>query len=252
MKNTIWCFRSILSLLIVYCLTGCVSFSFGEQKLFNFSAVYYMNGTCEIKMPNRNGVFVAKGKYYSDDGGIRHSFSQFSGKKSYSIVCDMDKEISDEKSIIRDAQTTITLVLDPQIDGIQFIDENHIKLSHVVEDPWIGPLIEPDRYRFIQVENDISVDTRAGVSQKSSFYLDEYFRIIDGLPRNYDTDFSFKFSWGSEYGRQLPGVTVDICGATFSSKHVSITINGRKQAVESGVYASVTGEKGTITSNWCK
>jgi len=250
MNNTVK--SSILSLLMVYCLTGCVSFSFGKQKSFDFTVVYYMNGTCEVKMPNRNGVFIAKGKFYSDDGGLRHDSSLIPGKKSFSIVCDMDKEISDERNRIRNARTTITLALEPKIDGIQFTDENHIKLNHVVEDPWIGPLNEPDRYRFIQRENDILIDTRAAINEKSSFYLDEYFRTIDGLPGNYDTDFSFKFSWGSAYGRQLPGITVDIRGAIFSSKHVIITINGSKKAAESGVYASVTGEKGTITSNWSK
>ena len=56
--------RTIIFSIACSISSGC-TYNIAAQKTFDFSATYYMDGTCEVELPNRNRVFVTRGKYCS-------------------------------------------------------------------------------------------------------------------------------------------------------------------------------------------
>lgn len=234
-------FRNAFPLMLFSVASGC-SYNIAAQKTFDFSATYYMDGTCEIELPNRNRVFVSSGIYYS-----RFQKRDKRIRPSYMLVCESDINSNAIRSPSLTTSLTTAFWEKNYGPSILLSDENHVELTHrLPPESW-----RDDDYRFIQFENDLLLDTRIG-AESSQLGLDNYFQPEENRRRNYNQVFSFRFAWTYLYARQLPGFTNQPCTPRFSATEISFLIHGRKKAEETGVYARMTGENGSIANGSCK
>lgn len=234
--------KTIILVTLACCTSGCITYSFGTQEeLFNLSAIYYMDGRCEVRLPNRDREYVFKGMYYSESRNSPYRFA------SYSLVCSYDESGTQKKKSIFDPRVTVSLLSLEDDEAIEFVDDNHITLEHDIS-PRRRLIDAREHFRFIQRREDINISTRGG--RKASVGVDKYFAMQTGA--NYTMEFRLEFSWHGHFARQLPGITRKRCAATLLSTDLSLKINSRDQARETGIYAEVNGTKGAIKENWCK
>lgn len=245
------CFLHLFTVLLV---SGCITFSYGTQDRFEFTATYYMNGECQVVLPNRDGVYVFEGMSLTEDSGpVKYNDKtyEYSEYTKYRLDCVKDSRKDYRKGFVGSGIASAKLTLELyDIGSIQYDSENSVQFKHQIQ--WGERILDdPKLFRFIQGYEDIIIPSVSERLKSGSGGFNNKFAKV-GVRPNYMTIFKMDFGWHGKYGKQLPGVTRNSCTGLFSATDVSATIYGRRKAAETGVYAEVVGRNATTSQNWCK